>query len=68
MQAKLIAKENLRVKKFGKPNTSRSAKPKIKQKTVKKVIDEETLDQLMYLGLELKTMEEQANANNAEAN
>ena len=29
-QAKLIAKENLRVKKFGKPVTSRSAKPKIK--------------------------------------
>lgn len=38
------AKEKQRVKKFGKPTTTRSAKPKIKQKTVKKVIDEETLD------------------------
>ena len=50
----MVAKENLRVKKFGKPSTTRSAKPKIKQKTVKKVIDEDTLDQLEYLGLELK--------------
>ena len=54
MQAKLEAKEKLSVKKFGKPSTSRSAKPKIKQKTVKKVVDEETQDQLTYLGLELK--------------
>lgn len=38
-QAKLVAKENLRVKKFGKPNTTRSAKPKMKQKVVKRVID-----------------------------
>ena len=30
MQAKLVAKEKLSVKKFGKPTTTRSAKPKIK--------------------------------------
>ena len=29
-QARLVAKENLRVKKFGKPATFRSSKPKIK--------------------------------------
>lgn len=40
MQAKLIAKENLRVKKFGKPTTARSSKPKYKVKEKKKVIDE----------------------------
>ena len=49
MQAKLVAKEKLSVKKFGKPSTIRSSKPKIKQKTVKKVVDEETQDQLNYL-------------------
>lgn len=43
-------------KKFGKPSTSRSEKPKLKKKEVKKVIDEETLDQIMYLGLELKAL------------
>ena len=59
-QARLVAKENLRVKKFGKPATSRSAKPKIKQKIVKKEMDEETRDQLMYLGLELKDVPDSA--------
>ena len=54
MQRRLAAKENLRVKKFGKPVTSRSAKPKIKQKVTKKVIDEKTQDEITYLGLELK--------------
>ena len=58
MQAKLVAKEKLSVKKFGKPSTVRSAKPKIIQKTVKKVIDEETQDQLTYLELELKDVAE----------
>ena len=58
MQAKLVAKEKLSVKKFGKPSTTRSAKPKIKQKTVKKVIDEETQDQLTYLQMELKDVAE----------
>lgn len=59
-QERLVAKENLRVKKFGKPATSRSAKPKIKQKIVKKEMDEETRDQLMYLGLELKDVPDSA--------
>ena len=57
-QAKLVAKEKLSVKKFGKPTTSRSAKPKIIQKTVKKTIDPDTQDQLTYLGLELKEVAE----------
>ena len=60
-QAKLVAKENLRVKKFGKPNTTRSAKPKIKQKVVKKVLDQETIDQLTYLEMELKDFPDSAN-------
>ena len=61
-QAKLKAKENLRVKKFGKPNTSRSAKPRIKQKIVKRQIDPETQDELTYLGLELKEFPDEATA------
>lgn len=65
MQAKLVAKEKLSVKKFGKPTTTRSAKPKIKQKTVKKVIDEETMDQMTYLGLELKDLAEMKNEEGA---
>ena len=60
-QAKLIANEKKRVKKFGKPVTARSDKPKIKQKKVKTVVDEDTLDQRLYLGLELKDVQE-ANA------
>lgn len=59
-QKRLEAKETLRVKKFGKPATSRSAKPKIKQKIVKKELDEETRDQLEYLGLELKDVPDSA--------
>lgn len=62
-QAKLVAKENLRVKKFGKPNTTRSAKPKMKQKVVKRVIDPETQDELNYLGMELKDFPDEATTN-----
>jgi hypothetical protein len=47
-------------KKFGKPSTSRSEKPRLKKKEVKKVIDEDTLDQLTYLGLDLKAIPDHA--------
>ena len=39
---------------------SRSEKPKIKQEQVKKIIDEETQDQMRYLGGDFKTLAEQA--------
>ena len=47
------------VKKIGKQDMYRSQKPKVKQETVKKVIDEETQDQIMYLGADLKSLAEQ---------
>ena len=60
MMLKLIKKETMRPKKFGKPTTTRSEKPKIKKTVKKKVVDEETKDQQDYLGVELKVLEEQA--------
>jgi len=38
----------------------RSKKPKVKQEKVKKIIDDDTQDQLMYLGTDLKTLAEAA--------
>lgn len=49
-------------KKFGKPSTVRSAKEKFKQKKVEPKIDDDTLDQNMYLGVNLKELEMLANA------
>ena len=60
MMLKLKMKETMRPKKFGKPTTTRSEKPKIKRTVKKKVVDEETKDQQDYLGVELKVLEEQA--------
>jgi len=58
MMLKLKMKETMRPKKFGKPTTTRSEKPKIKRTVKKKVVDEETKDQQDYLGVELKVLEE----------
>ena len=43
-------------KKFGKPTTTRSEMPKLKKKEKKIEIDEDTQDQLDYLGFELKAL------------
>ena len=50
---KLIAKEKMRPKMFGKLTIARSEKPKINTTVKKKIISEEVMDQLTYLGLEL---------------
>lgn len=47
-------------KKFGKPSTNRSEKPKLKKKEVKVEINEDTKDSLMYLGLDLNEIPETA--------
>ena len=47
---------NRKVKKVGKPDMKRSEKPKVKQQEVKKIEDEETLDQKLYLGIDLKNL------------
>lgn len=47
-------------KKFGKPSTHRSVKPKPKKKEVKVEIDEDQKDQLLYLGIDLKELPDTA--------
>ena len=47
------------VKKIGRPDMNRSEKPKVKQLEVKKIEDEETLDQKLYLGIDLKNLPEE---------
>lgn len=54
MQLRLKMKEQMRPKKYGKPTTTRSDKPKVKKVVKQKKIDPETQDQLDYLGLDLK--------------
>ena len=45
---------------FGKMDMQRSKKPKVKQLVVKKIIDEDTMDQITYLGNDLKSLAEAA--------
>ena len=63
LQREMIARMNRQVKKIGKVDMERSEKPKVKQQEVRKIEDEETLDQRMYLGLDLKSLAEEAEAN-----
>ena len=65
VQRNLDDRMNRKVKKVGKQDMYRSQKPKVKQEVKKKVIDEETQDQILYLGGDLKTLAEQALANAA---
>ena len=58
MQENMKQKRNRQIKKFGKPSTFRSEKPKMKKKKVEKFIDAETQDQLTYLQMDLKSLEE----------
>ena len=51
---------NKKVKKIGKLQMGRSEKPKVKQEVKKKEIDADTADQLQYLGLDLKALDEMA--------
>ena len=50
------ARMNRVVKKIGKKDMKRSEKREFTIKTVEKKIDEETQDQLYYLGLDLKEL------------
>ena len=54
--ARITKRTNFK-KRFGKPSTHRSEAPKLKKKVVKKERDEESQDQLDYLGIELKHIE-----------
>ena len=47
---------NKKVKKIGKMKMTRSEKPQLEKKEVVKEIDEDTADQMLYLGYDLKTM------------
>ena len=49
-------------KKFGKPSTVRSVKKRFTQKKEEPKIDDDTLDQNMYLGVNLKELEVLASA------
>ena len=53
------ARMNRVVKKIGKKDMQRSEKVKIKNDVVKVQIDQDTLDQLYYLGLNLSDLEQQ---------
>ena len=64
VQQKLELRMKDKVKRVGKMEMTRSQKPKVKQEKVQKVIDQETQDQRLYLGTDLKTMEAELENNN----
>ena len=56
LQLQMKERMNKKVKKIGKIPMTQSQKPKLEKKEVKKEIDADTADQLLYLGMDLKML------------
>ena len=56
LKKELELRQKKQSKPVGKPRMVRSQKPNIKQKIVVKKMDENTLDQLTYLGFDFETL------------